>query len=244
MQPFRAPMFRNLKPKYRGAGDDYPTITLEHCQRGDCKKLHKLARGIPIDHGTTEAALLKEPAPVKRDVATVPDAVRTPECKAYLAHVTSIRRDGMAGKLNLRKRKDGTFDQSAIDVLAAQRMRMTGHTYFDIANGVAQGCNIVRNAEGDRPKANPHEFGNFAAETAAKIDIAHLKHQVKYRIADERAGGVVSPVIQREEEKAKANAPESTQQRVDRTREMLDRAIEQARAKREQERSRGHGMGM
>jgi hypothetical protein len=77
---------------------------------------------------------------------------------------------------------------------------MTGWTNEQIVNGVANGCNQVRAANGDRAKSNPVEFANFASDVASKTDLAPMAHQVKYRIKDEQAAGVTSPVVEAKKE--------------------------------------------
>ena len=207
VQPFRAPAFDNLKPKYQQANGSYPKIVLEHAQRGDCGKLQALARQI-AESTVIKQVVQREPVHAARPVQQVKGAALTMETRAYIAHAQSIRKDGAAGKLKLRTRKDGTFDQSAIDVLAAQRMRMTGWTSAQIVGAVANGCNQVRGANGDPEKSNPLEFAKFANDVASKIDLAPLAHQVKYRVKDEQAAGVTPPVVQAKQMQQAGQAPQ------------------------------------
>lgn len=192
VQPFRAPGFKNMKPKYEDECGDYPAIVLKHAVRGDCSRLVKAFNRLNQEAlEKIKATPLAAPAKGKVFVATAKGA----ETEAYFAHVKSIRAAADAGKLQVRLRKDGTFDQSSIDVLAAQRMRMTGWSSEQIAQGVANGCNEVRSFHCDKEKRGVPEYAARTAETAAKVDLTPFEHQLKYRLYDEKQAGVVSPIV-------------------------------------------------
>jgi hypothetical protein len=195
MQPFRAPGFMNMKPK--STDGKYPEIVLEHAQRVNCEKLSAMAAELQKTPEITSVRLGRE-----ADISQAGD-----ETKAYFCHVAAIRKDAEASKLPVRKRFiDGSLDQSSIDVMAAQRMRMTGWTKYQIEQGVANGCNAVRAANGDREKRGVPEYASWVAEAAEKGDLSKFEHQFKYRINDEKAAGIVSPVAQRQEQETNRQA--------------------------------------
>ena len=77
---------------------------------------------------------------------------------------------------------------------------MTGWTNGEIAGSVANGCNTVRQQNGDPEKRGLSEYGQWAAGVAAKVDLTGMSHQIKYRVKDEAAAGITSPIKEREQE--------------------------------------------
>lgn len=197
MQPFRAPGFENMKLKYKAEDGSYPVIQLKHAKRGDCKKLGQVVQEVRTEFESVITATLI--ASVKTDISTTTPAHgrvdHEQETKAYFAHVGAIRLDAKTGKLQVRLRKDGTLDQSSIDVLAAQRMRMTGWQHAQIVQAVAAGCNEVRATHGDTEKRDVPKYAKITADIAAKVDLTLMSHQGSYRLADERNAGVLSPIV-------------------------------------------------
>jgi hypothetical protein len=216
MQPFRAPAFDNRKPKYKDENGQFPKITLRTAQRQNCPKMGDMLR-VAAQRQQAVQSVNKAAAPAAR--VSLNAAAAGNATKAYLAHVASIRKDAVGGKLQVRRRKDGSIDQSSVDVLAAQRMRMTGWQNDQIAGAVANGCNTVRQQNGDPVKRGVAEFGQWAAGVAAKVDLTGFAHQTKYRVKDEAAAGITSPIKEREQQQklekqqqqaqAKENAPVS-----------------------------------
>lgn len=212
-QPFRSPGFGNLKPQYKADDGSYPLITLKHAQRGDCAKL-----GQVLQEMTDELKAVKV-APVVivqagKVSAFIPQG-KGQETEAYFAHVKAIRAAADAGKMTVRTRKNGTLDQSSIDALAAQRMRMTGWNRAQIVQGVAAGCNDVRAFHGDKDKYNPLQYAELTADVAMKINLAQFDHQIKYRLFDEKQANVLSPVVALENKRLEAIKQAETQARYD-----------------------------
>ena len=195
-QPFRAPGFDNRKPKYQDAAGQFPKIELKFAERRNCEKMGGMLR----DAAQRAAVQPSRDTAAPRAQGAIAAVSSDKATRAYLAHVASIRKDAVAGKIPARRRKDGSIDQSSVDALAAQRMRMTGWTSGQIAGAVANGCNTVRQQNGDTEKRGLSEYGQWAAGVAAKVDLTGMSHQIKYRVKDEAAAGITSPIKEREQE--------------------------------------------
>lgn len=212
-QPFRWPGFANMKPKYVQADGSYPAIALERASKQDCARLAELTRELQNELATAPVNQERAAAREARQIVVADPSMLGIEARAYMVHAASIRKDALAGKLAMRRREDGTLDQSGIDALAAQRMLMTGWTAQQIAAGVAQGCNVVRQEHQDALKFAPVEFAVRMTEIAAKIDLARFAGQVKYRLKDEAAAGIESPKVAAER-KAKEAVIHQAQQKA------------------------------
>lgn len=190
-QPFRAPGFKNMKPEYKGiCNGDYPVITLLRAQLGDCATLQRM-----IDELVARpCAVAKTHSSTKPVIAISETLVAGEETKAYLTHVDSIRKAATAGKLAIRKRAlDQTLDQSSIDRLAAERMRIRGWNREQIYMAIVCGCNIVRSQNNDHQKRGIPVFAEKIVNAAMAADIQRFLNQRKYIIKDEKKAGVIFP---------------------------------------------------
>lgn len=232
-QPFRAPGFENRKAKYQDANGQFPKITLKFAERRNCTAMQSMFQNAAV-------RARSQPQPV-RDTAARPAPVTfsssansAAATKAYFAHVKSIRKDANAGKLPIQRRKDGSLDQTAVDVLAAQRMKMTGWPKDQIAQAITDGCNTVRAQNGDKQKYGEQNFGRWAAAVADKVDLTGMGHQLKYRIKDEAAAGITSPIVaEKNKELEKLKEPEQAKEK--------DNEQTQSRDKPAQSQNRGAG---
>jgi len=194
-QPFRAPGFKNMKPEYKGiCNGDYPVITLLQAQLCDCSVL----QGLIDDLIARPRAVAKTTSSTKPIVTIAETLVAGEETKAYLTHVSSIRKAATAGKLAIRKRAlDQTLDQSSIDRLAADRMRIRGWNREQIFTAISCGCNIVRSQNNDHEKRGVPAFAEKIVNAAMAADIQRFLNQRKYIIKDEKKAGVIFPETQK-----------------------------------------------
>jgi len=192
MQSILCPGFINQS---KLADGNFPRIKLMHAALGDCEKLSHM---LPVSIQSTIETK-------SHGVAVLSNDIYPPETTAYLAHVKSIRDAASAGMLNIRLRRDGSLDQSSIDGLAAQRMRMTGWNRTQIEQALSGGCNDARAIYGEVAKTDPGHYAKMTVDAAMKIDLSPYAHQLKYRVFDEKVAGVISPLSVRDSEKLQSD---------------------------------------
>ena len=195
VQPLRMPGFDNRKPKYQREDGSYPTIEIEHAKRGDCEKTRQLSRELGRDlaktsptwqqaQPSTRPAQPGQPGQPMQQAASGPSKAQ----QAYAAHVSYLREN--ADRMHIHLRDNGTLDQSSIDVLAAQRMKLAGWKRDDIAQAVRAGCNEIRREHGDAPKHDPARYAAQLAQRVDATDLSKWSKQEKFLQQIERAAGV------------------------------------------------------
>lgn len=219
-QPFRFPGFENRKLDASGALK-YPdparpgracAIRIEHAQRGDCPRAAADAAELAQQVRNERSAQPRERAQAASQAHAAPTPLpgeKTPAQQAFEAHAARLRAD--AERMGLRRRKDGTLDQSNIDSLAAQRMRVTGWSSEDIAQAVAGSANVIRAEHGDKPKWNPEQYAQLVAGHAERTDVQRFAHQEKFLSQVERAAGVESPAEQEREQQRRREQEQDLQ---------------------------------